>query len=185
MAMDSAREVRARNTAMRNESASEGNAARPAPAGTHPLPVTRSDSPAFLLNQAVLTINGSMDRALAPNLTAAQWTAIFLLQEERITTASDLARALGTDIAATCRLVGRLVDKGYVARTPDPTDRRAIQLSLLPAAIDAYSAWRGAVAATLAALLDGIAAEDLLTLNRTLVRIVANGGLPHDPTITT
>src|ERR1019366_8527407 len=118
--------------------------------------VTVSDSPGFLLNQAVLTLNGSLDRALAPSLTGAQWTAVWLLHERRISTASELARAVGTDVAAAWRLAGRLADKGYLARSPDPADRRA-------------------VAATRAGLLDDVATEDLPILNRVLVRIVANG----------
>jgi DNA-binding MarR family transcriptional regulator len=137
--------------------------------------VTVSDSPGFLLNQAVLTLNGSLDRALAPSLTGAQWTAVWLLHERRISTASELARAVGTDVAAAWRLAGRLADKGYLARSPDPADRRAVQLSLTPAAVEACPAWRATVAATLAGLLDDVATEDLPILNRVLVRIVANG----------
>src|ERR1017187_2197683 len=121
--------------------------------------VTVSDSPGFLLNQAVLTLNGSLDRALAPSLTGAQWTAVWLLHERRISTASELARAVGTDVAAAWRLAGRLADKGYLARSPDPADRRAVQLSLTPAAVEACPAWRATVAATLAGLLGPIVAN--------------------------
>jgi MarR family transcriptional regulator for hemolysin len=112
---------------------------------------------------------------LAPSLTGAQWAVIYLLHEKRVSTVSQLARALGADVAATWRLVGRLVDKGYVARRPDPADRRVVRLDLIPAALDAYPAWRATVAATLDRLLEGVATEDLLVFDRVLSGIIANG----------
>lgn len=137
--------------------------------------VTVSDSPGFLLNQAVLTLNGSLDRALAPTLTGAQWTVVYLLHQRRAYTASELARVVGTDVTACWRLVGRLTEKDYVARAADRTDRRVVRLRLTPTAVERYPAWRAVVAATVARLLDGVATADLPVLNRALVRIVSNG----------
>jgi len=124
----------------------------------------------------VLALNGSLDRALAPTLTGAQWTVVYLLHERRANTASELARVVGTDVTA-WRLVGCLTEKDYVARAADRTDRRVVRLRLTPTAVERYPAWRAVVAATVARLLDGVATADLpvLNLNGALVRIVRHG----------
>lgn len=44
-----------------------------------------------------------------------------------------LAEALGTDSAGITRLLDRLETKGYLERSPDPTDRRAQAISLTQA----------------------------------------------------
>src|SRR5664280_111267 len=105
----------------------------------------------------------------------AQWTVVYLLHERRASTASELARVVGTDVTACWRLVGRLTEKDYVARGADRTDRRIVRLRLTPTAVERYPARRAVVAATVARLLDGVATADLPVLNRALVRIVSNG----------
>src|SRR5438128_11035269 len=79
------------------------------------------DSPGYLLNQAVLALNGALDRALAPlGVTGAQWTVNYLLHEQRAQTVNAVARAVGVDSGAASRLVGRLIDKRLVVRDGEP-----------------------------------------------------------------
>ncbi|WP_405736115.1 MarR family transcriptional regulator [Streptomyces sp. NBC_01537] len=137
------------------------------------------DSPGFLLNQAVLALNGAHDRALAPlGITGAQWTVIYLLHEDRARTVNELARAIGADSGATSRLVGRLVDKGLVVRDGEPGATRRTPLALSEEAQRRYPEMRATVAGTLARLTDGIPAEWLTQLGGTLQMIIDNAGRP-------
>jgi 3-oxoacyl-[acyl-carrier protein] reductase len=137
------------------------------------------DSPGFLLNQAVLALNGAHDRALAAlGVTGAQWTVIYLLHEDRARTVNELARAIGADSGATSRLVGRLVDKGLVVRDGEPGATRRTPLALSEEVQRSYPRMRATVAGTLARLTDGIPAESLAQLGGTLQMIIDNAGRP-------
>ena len=137
------------------------------------------DSPGFLLNQAVLALNGALDRALAPlGVTGAQWTVIFLLHEDRARTVNELARAIGGDSGATSRLVGRLIDKGLVVRDGEPGSTRRTPLSLSEQAARQYPRLRATVAGTLSELTEGIATEQLSELGETLQMIIGNARRP-------
>jgi len=137
------------------------------------------DSPGFLLNQAVLALNGALDRALAPlGVTGAQWTVIYLLHEHRAQTVNEFARAVGSDSGAASRLVGRLIDKGLVVRDGEPGSTRRTPLSLTEQAQQKYPQLRATVAATLGELTDGITTERLAELGETLQLIIGNARRP-------
>jgi DNA-binding MarR family transcriptional regulator len=137
------------------------------------------DSPGFLLNQAVLALNGALDRALGPlGVTGAQWTVIYLLHEHRAETVGEVARAVGVDSGAASRLVGRLVDKGLVVRDGEPGSTRRTPLSLSEQAQQRYPQLRATVAATLAQLTYGIATDRLIELSGTLQMIIGNARRP-------
>ncbi len=137
------------------------------------------DSPGFLLNQAVLALNGALGRALAPlGVTGAQWTVIYLLHERRAETVNDLARALGVDSGAASRLVGRLIDKGLVVRDGDPGSTRRAPLALSAQAQQRYPQLRSTVAATVAELTDGISTGRLVELGDTLQIFIGNARRP-------
>ena len=78
-------------------------------------------------------------------------------------TIGELAAGLGVSLGWASRVVSELEDAGLVLRTPDPTDRRVVRVSLAPDALaiveDAYR-WRGdAIERALAGLdADGRAA---------------------------
>lgn len=67
------------------------------------------------------------------DLAALRW----IIEQERAgrsATSAGLSRALVISTAATVKLVGRLTDDGYIARTGHPSDRRSLLLSTLPGA---------------------------------------------------
>ncbi|MFI8794123.1 TetR family transcriptional regulator [Streptomyces sp. NPDC055105] len=132
-------------------------------------------SPGFLLNQATLALNKSLDRALlASGLTSAQWTIVWHLHQDDAKTASEIAKYLGTDVAATWRLVDRLVDKGLVDKKVDPTDSRVRLLELTPKARDRYPEWRATVSETVERLLAGVPPEAQTVLSDTMRTITHN-----------
>jgi DNA-binding MarR family transcriptional regulator len=65
-------------------------------------------------------------------LSPVQLRALTALKESPRANLNDLASAMGVTVSTTSRLVDRLVAAGLVDRTPSPTTRREISLSLTP-----------------------------------------------------
>jgi DNA-binding MarR family transcriptional regulator len=67
-------------------------------------------------------------------MTLLQLTALHLIGALAPITLTDLANALGTRPPAASAMVDRLTHAGLVRRTPDPHNRRRVQLTLTPTA---------------------------------------------------
>ncbi|MDQ2788242.1 MAG: hypothetical protein DLM60_00310 [Pseudonocardiales bacterium] len=63
-------------------------------------------------------------------MTLVQLTALHLIGALAPVTLTDLAQSLGTRPPATSAMVERLTHAGLVESTPDPQDRRRVQLTL-------------------------------------------------------
>lgn len=63
-------------------------------------------------------------------LSIAQVAALHILDQQGTSRVSDLAEQLGMSPSATSRLTDGLVQRGLLARTEDPDDRRAKALSV-------------------------------------------------------
>lgn len=63
-------------------------------------------------------------------LSPVQLRALTALHESPRGNLNELASAMGVTVSTTSRLVDRLVDAGLVTRSPSPTTRREISLSL-------------------------------------------------------
>jgi DNA-binding MarR family transcriptional regulator len=63
-------------------------------------------------------------------MTLLQLSALHLISALAPVTVTNLAQALGTRPAATSAMIDRLTYAGLVCRTPDPRDRRRVQLTL-------------------------------------------------------
>ncbi|MGH3686772.1 MAG: MarR family winged helix-turn-helix transcriptional regulator [Pseudonocardiaceae bacterium] len=63
-------------------------------------------------------------------MTLLQLSALHLISALAPVTPTELARALGTRLPATSAMVDRLTRIGLVCRTPDPQNRRRVQLTL-------------------------------------------------------
>lgn len=90
------------------------------------------------------------------NLSFPQISVLMQLKHHENCGVSDMGKRLGISNAAASQLVDRLVQKGYVARTEDPRDRRAKTLSLTPEGLaliergmQARNAWLAGMAASL------------------------------------
>lgn len=83
----------------------------------------------FWMARLVREAEARQDEALARyDITAAQWRALSVVVEGRADTIRGIAAALQVDGAAATRLVDRLQAKAYVAREPDPRDRRSVRV---------------------------------------------------------
>jgi DNA-binding MarR family transcriptional regulator len=63
-------------------------------------------------------------------MTLLQLSTLHLISALAPVTVTNLAQALGTRPAATSAMIDRLAYAGLVCRTPDPRDRRRVQLTL-------------------------------------------------------
>jgi MarR family transcriptional regulator for hemolysin len=89
---------------------------------------------AFLLNDVARLLRTVADqRVRALDMTRAQWAVLVRLERCEGIKQSELAEALEIRPITLTRLVDRLCTSGYVERRPDPEDRRAKRLYLLPA----------------------------------------------------
>jgi DNA-binding MarR family transcriptional regulator len=71
-------------------------------------------------------------------------------------TQTELARRLRLEKSTVSRLIGQLVDRGWIDREPDPTDRRALRLTLTEAGERAAGNLAAAREAKFARVLAGI-----------------------------
>lgn len=91
-----------------------------------------------LENQASQLLRRAHQRAtalflsdLGPNqFTPPQFAALYKLYEQESVSQNSLGRMIAMDAATMQGVVRRLSDRGLVNRTPDPIDRRRIQLTL-------------------------------------------------------
>ena len=63
-------------------------------------------------------------------ITHSQWILLNLIDQAQTTNISSISQKLGISSSAITQLVDNLVQVGDVLRTPDPQDRRAVQLKL-------------------------------------------------------
>lgn len=83
-----------------------------------------------------------------------------------------LAERLGINRTIMVRLVDRLVSSGYVTRRPNPSNRRAIVLSLTPAGAAALSSLGASVSSGEASVLAGLTARERRRLNELLGKLM-------------
>lgn len=91
-------------------------------------------------------------------VTAAQAAVMFVIARERATTQRRVAEQLRLNESAVTGMVGRLMEAGFVARTPSPTDGRAWTVTLTPAgeaALDRFRVNLDALNADITAALGG------------------------------
>ena len=105
-------------------------------------------------------------RARQYGQTRAQWAVLLKLERYEGLKQSDLAEYLDIQPITLTRLVDRLCDNGLIERRPDPNDRRAKRLYLMPAArplLDRISKQVEELAETVLAGVDPDAVDVLLT----------------------
>ncbi|MCU6433404.1 MarR family transcriptional regulator [Undibacterium sp. Jales W-56] len=89
------------------------------------------ESVGYLLSRTKTMLSKAVDDSLVDlGITHAQASVIMMLAIGRCSTAAELARDLFIDAGAMKRMLDRLVVKGFLARTPDVTDKRLFKLIL-------------------------------------------------------
>jgi MarR family transcriptional regulator for hemolysin len=90
---------------------------------------------AFLLNDVARLLRTYADHQAAQfGITRAQWAVLVRVDREEGLNQSELADTLDLQPITLTRLLDKLCDSGLIERRPDPDDRRAKRLFLMPAA---------------------------------------------------
>ena len=90
---------------------------------------------AFLIHDVARMMKTSADHAVRPcGMTRAQWAVLSKVERFEGLKQTELADMLDIQPITLTRLIDRLCDAKLLERRPDPDDRRAKRLYLLPAA---------------------------------------------------
>jgi DNA-binding MarR family transcriptional regulator len=108
------------------------------------------------------------------DVTPSQMRAVRVLTKHGSLRSSDLAAHLHIAPRSTTEVVDTLVAKGLVARTPDPTDRRATLVSLTDAGEELAEEVRRARGVESERMFERLSATDRAHLERILRRLTTD-----------
>ena len=101
-------------------------------------------------------------------VTLPQATVLFLLQEKDGRMLSEIGQVIGVDNSAVTGLADRLEKAGYVARKPNPGDRRAWHLHITPQGRGEAQKAAGVVRKVNAEAKAGLSEQDIEVFKRVL-----------------
>ncbi|TWA74765.1 MarR family transcriptional regulator [Azospirillum brasilense] len=107
------------------------------------------------------------------NLTAPQWAALAALHQHGPMSQIDLGRSIAMDPATMQGVVVRLIDRGYLLRSPDSLDRRRNLVRLADSGRRVVEAAGPAIAQAEAELTGRLSADDRTRLAELLARLCA------------
>jgi len=113
-------------------------------------------------------------RAEGLDLTPALARLLFYVAREPLSRQIDLAARLEVTPVTLGRMVDRLVERGYVERLSDPTDRRAFRLQVTAQAKPFVARLETIARATRERALEGLSAAERKLLMRLLDRVRGN-----------
>ncbi len=106
-------------------------------------------------------------------ISRREWRMLAQLARDEGQTSSALAERAALDRAQTSRVVGRLVEKGLVVRTPRPSNRREVVLQLTESGRALYAALLPRVARINRDLLSTLSEAEVTALEDLLRRLRA------------
>jgi DNA-binding MarR family transcriptional regulator len=89
-----------------------------------------TDEVTWLVSHLQAVVAASPAAWAGKGMTLLQLTTLHLISTQEPITLTDLAQDLGTGLPATSAMVKRLTSIGLVCSTPDPQNRRCIQLTI-------------------------------------------------------
>ena len=120
-------------------------------------------------------------------ISRAQWAVLFRIERNEGLKQSELAELLDLQPISLTRLLDRLADNGLIERRPDPNDRRANRLHLMPAARPLLARLTNLGADMMETVLDGLdeksidrMLKQLVTVKDNLRRAINGGMQPQD-----
>lgn len=129
----------------------------------------------FLINDVARLVRRAFDqRAQCCGLTRAQWQVLAYLFHNQGPNQASVADALDVEPITLSRHIDRLEALGYVARVPDPADRRARRLHLTENVNPLLLEMQDIGNEVLATALEGISTAEAETLIDLLGRIRCN-----------
>jgi DNA-binding MarR family transcriptional regulator len=129
----------------------------------------------YLIAMTQRRLHEVLEQELQPlDLTAAQFVVIIRLFQQPGMTASDFCRILDYDPGAMKRLLDRIEHKGFIRRTRNPQDKRAVHLELTESGRQLQPEIMPKVCQAYNRLLHGFSADEAGQLEHLLQRILAN-----------
>jgi DNA-binding MarR family transcriptional regulator len=124
--------------------------------------LSTNDSHELLALLALLApiVANEIRREFGEGVTVAQFRALGLLAERQYTL-SALARKRQVSVQSMCELVQAMVERGWVDRRPDPSDRRQALLFLTEDGQSHYEATQAHLHQQIAAILSKLNADEL------------------------
>ena len=121
------------------------------------------------LTQIARIINTELRRVLADeDLSAVESGVIMCLSTTKVDTAGRIARRMGVSRSLMSKTVENLVQGGWLETKPDENDRRVVHLVLLPKAEPAAAHCCDLRERFFAAMMEGVAPEDMEVFNRVI-----------------
>lgn len=129
----------------------------------------------FLIHDVSRMMRGWFDEhAQDLGLTRAQWRVLVHLAAREGVNQRELAEILELDTVTLGRHIDRLERDNWLERRPDPKDRRAWLLHLLPAARPILDQMESLAERTMTLALDGLSPEERAQFISVLTRIKGN-----------
>jgi DNA-binding MarR family transcriptional regulator len=122
------------------------------------------------------------DRIAPLGVTVAEWVALRSLHNRAPCTLGDLAQQMGTDPAASSRLVEKLLKKKLVSRVPSAADRRSVTVALTDDGRKLVAKIAQQADDNDAAFFDQLPDADKAHLLRIMQKLVAVHALKEKPT---
>jgi len=106
------------------------------------------------------------------DLTIDQWLVLKAIQDNPGCTQQDIARIAFKDFASVTRMIELLVKKRYLTRAIHSHDRRRFSLTLTDKALSSFEAMQPITKANRKMALRGITEEEMVQLQRYLIKII-------------
>lgn len=131
------------------------------------------------LGRLIVLVNQKKDHLLSNylsplDITASQFRVLCAIQCEEPVSPRELSRILSVDLGALTRMLNRLADKGWLARLPNPTDKRGVLLRLTPQGNAMCEKCRSLVGQDLhQELTKNLTAQEVTTLEYLMKKVIA------------
>jgi DNA-binding MarR family transcriptional regulator len=125
---------------------------------------------------AVGAVKRDMGRILPPDCPGGSAAVLTLLGRHGDMRMSKLAELMAVDMSVTSRHVAHVADRGWIARSPDPADKRSRILRLTPTGLEQLDELSQRTSRLLAERLGDWSDDDVAELIRLMTRLRASFG---------
>jgi len=129
----------------------------------------------YLLTTAQQAVKNHVNKVLAMEgvrITGAQSAILFLLKQQDRRMMSEIGKILGIENSAMTGMIDRLEKSGFVARQPDPADRRAMLICSTPAGLEEVERAKPIIRRVNEAMKSGYSEREIEAFKNVLAGIV-------------
>ncbi len=135
----------------------------------------------YLLARIFYAMRQRSEDALGPNnLTPMQFTILASLKQWRGLSSAELSRRFGVTPQTMGEMIGNLERRALIVRVQDPSNRRALRLSLTPPGERMLEVCEAAMQTVEAQMFEHMSGRDLEALRQRLIGLHDHLGLAYD-----